>query len=216
MDVAHQSGDEAGSVCVGVLATDPLRCIGLQAILEDSLQMSTAILTDGALPKGCKPRVIILDAGLDVDFDLRGSVRRLRAALPGAKVVVLARAGLPSASEMAVDAGAVGFLQATAEIEEIHACLEAILAGSTWLPVLDLPPAAPPTATSGPADLSKRFTPKEREVLSWLTHGRSNREIASTMSIDEATVKAHLGRMLRKAKVSNRVELTLRALGEPL
>ena len=34
------------------------------------------------------------------------------------------------------------------------------------------------------------------------------------MRIDEATVKAHLGRMLRKAEATNRVELTLRALAE--
>ena len=34
--------------------------------------------------------------------------------------------------------------------------------------------------------------------MHWLSRGQSNREIATTMGIDEATVKAHLGRMLRK------------------
>ena len=65
-----------------------------------------------------------------------------------------------------------------------------------------------------PVPLAQRFTPKERAVLGWLAQGHSNREIAIIMGIDEATVKAHLGRMLRKGEASNRVELTLRALAE--
>jgi DNA-binding NarL/FixJ family response regulator len=56
------------------------------------------------------------------------------------------------------------------------------------------------------------MTPREREVLHLLKEGGSNRDIAAAMGIDEVTVKAHLGRMLRKTGASNRVELTLRAL----
>ena len=87
--------------------------------------------------------------------------------------------------------------------------------GKPWLPVEqhEVQFLSKVVAQTG-ANLSSRFTPKEREVLTWLTQGRSNREIAATMHIDEATVKAHLGRMLRKAKASNRVELTLRVLAE--
>jgi DNA-binding NarL/FixJ family response regulator len=44
--------------------------------------------------------------------------------------------------------------------------------------------------------------------------GGTNRDIALAMGIDEVTVKAHLGRMLRKTRSSNRVELTLRAIEE--
>jgi len=51
-------------------------------------------------------------------------------------------------------------------------------------------------------------------VLRLLMDGNTNRHIAEAMGIDEVTVKAHLGRMLRKTGASNRVELTLRALEE--
>ena len=58
------------------------------------------------------------------------------------------------------------------------------------------------------------MTPRETEVLRLLTEGKSNRDIAGALDIDEVTVKAHLGRMLRKTGASNRVELTLRSLDE--
>ena len=58
------------------------------------------------------------------------------------------------------------------------------------------------------------MTPRELDVLHLLMDGRTNRDIALAMGIDEVTVKAHLGRMLRKTRSSNRVELTLRAIEE--
>ena len=56
------------------------------------------------------------------------------------------------------------------------------------------------------------MTYRERDVMRLLLDGRTNRQIADSMGIELVTVKAHLGRMLRKAGVKNRVELTLRAM----
>ena len=72
------------------------------------------------------------------------------------------------------------------------------------------------TAGAGPEGdrVSELLTPRERDVLRLLMEGRSNRQIAESMGVDLVTVKAHLGRMLRKAGVKNRVELTLKAMGE--
>ncbi len=202
-------------VCVGILASDPLRLIGLQAILEENLQFRTTLLAEGGLAKNGRPQVVLVDAGLHGKAALGESVEQLRRLLPAAPVVVLARAATPEILRDAIAAGALGFLPETAGVEEIRACIEAVLEGTPWLPVESQQVALLSKALAGPdANLSSRFTPKEREVLRWLTQGRSNREIAATMHIDEATVKAHLGRMLRKAKATNRVELTLRVLAE--
>lgn len=203
------------AVCVGILATDPLRLIGLQAILQENLLLRTAVLAEGGLSRNCRPDAVVVDAGLHNNDTLGESVERVRRLLPAAPVVVLARAGAPEVLEKAIAAGALGFLPETAGVEEIGSCIRAVMEGTPWLPaeteqVSLLSKALGRTSTN----LSSRFTPKEREVLTWLTQGRSNREIAATMHIDEATVKAHLGRMLRKAKATNRVELTLRVLAE--
>lgn len=202
-------------VCVGILASDPLRLIGLQAILQENLHLRTAVMAEGSMARSCRPDVVVVDAGLHNNATLGESVEHVRRLLPHAPVVVLARTGTPEILEKAVAAGATGFLPETAGVDEIQSCLESVLDGTPWLPVETEHVALLSKAIAGPgANLSSRFTPKEREVLQWLTQGRSNREIATTMRIDEATVKAHLGRMLRKAKATNRVELTLRVLAE--
>jgi len=56
------------------------------------------------------------------------------------------------------------------------------------------------------------FTARERDVLGLLHAGRSNREIAKALNIDESTVKAHIGRLMRKVGVSNRIALTMHPL----
>ena len=202
-------------LCVGVLASDPLRLIGLQAIIQENLHLQTAVMAEGNMAKGCRPDVVVVDAGLHSNSTLGESVEHVRRMLPLAPVVVLAHPGTPELLKKAIAAGAVGFLPETAGVDEIRRCIESVLEGTPWLPVEKEHVALLSKAIAVPGtNLSSRFTPKEREVLQWLTQGRSNREIASTMHIDEATVKAHLGRMLRKAKATNRVELTLRVLAE--
>ena len=91
-----------------------------------------------------------------------------------------------------------------------------VLDGSIWAPrkVLAALIESTGNGTGGPRDrtsepIRKMLTDRERDVLQLLMNGRSNREIAAAMGIEPATVKAHLGRMLRKTKASNRVELTL-------
>ena len=53
-------------------------------------------------------------------------------------------------------------------------------------------------------------------MLRLLVAGRSNREIADVLSIDEGTGKAHVGRLLRKVGVGNRTALTVQALSRNL
>lgn len=215
MTAALHSGFQSQAICVGILASDPMRSIGLQAILEESLMMRTVLLVEGHLPKSGRPRLVVLDAGAHSGDTVGDSVEQLQRLLPSAPVVVMAGAAPEHVMECALAAGATGVLTETADIDEIRACIEAVLDGSSWLPsgTGQIALLNGDTDHRQPA-LSSRFTPKEREVLAWLTQGRSNREIAMTMHIDEATVKAHLGRMLRKAKATNRVELTLRVLAE--
>ncbi len=203
------------SLCVGILASDPLRSIGLQAIVQENLQLRTVVLGEEAAARSCRPDVVVLDAGQQDNVMLGESVEHVRRMLPAVPVVVLARTGAPEVLQHAIAAGALGFLPETAGVDEIRACISSVLDGAPYLPAETEEVALLSKALAEPgANIASSFTPKEREVLRWLTQGRSNREIAETMHIDEATVKAHLGRMLRKAKATNRVELTLRVLAE--
>lgn len=202
-------------VCIGILASDPLRSIGLQSILEEGLNVRTVILPDDSRPRGQKISVLIIDQNFKEPQELSVPLSRSMLHMPGVAIVILARGALPLSVDQILASGARAVLPETAQVSEIRACIRAVLRGKTWAPREKTPEEAEAgQGESKQTRLSFRFTPKEREVMQWLAQGHSNREIATTMGIDEATVKAHLGRMLRKADASNRVELTLRALSE--
>ena len=215
MSSMQQPIDQPSQVCIGILAADPLRCIGLQSILEDGLKVRTLVMGHDVRPRSQRLNALIIDQGMEDLQAISAPLSRTLSYMPGVAVVILARKAGPAAIQQIMAAGARAVLPETAQISEIRACLRAVLRGKTWTPRED--PAiedAGQTEQVETTRFSQRFTPKEREVMRWLGQGHSNREIAATMGIDEATVKAHLGRMLRKANASNRVELTLRALSE--
>ena len=59
------------------------------------------------------------------------------------------------------------------------------------------------------------MTAREKEVLDLILQAQSNREIARQLGIEERTVKAHVGRLMRKTGADNRIELTMHALNRP-
>jgi DNA-binding NarL/FixJ family response regulator len=61
-------------------------------------------------------------------------------------------------------------------------------------------------------DPSVRFTGRESQIIGLLLDGKGNREIGLSLGIGPFTVKAHLGRIMRKAGVANRIELTMFAV----
>jgi DNA-binding NarL/FixJ family response regulator len=60
------------------------------------------------------------------------------------------------------------------------------------------------------------LTDRERQVLDLILLARSNREIALQLGIEERTVKAHVGRLMRKTGADNRIELSMRALNHAM
>jgi DNA-binding NarL/FixJ family response regulator len=98
-----------------------------------------------------------------------------------------------------------------AKESEIRMAVDMVRDGSVWAPrkvlarLLDRQPGAHrPSPSAQP-----RFTARETEVLKLLRSGHPNREIAQSLGIDESTVKAHIGRLMRKVGVSNRIALTV-------
>lgn len=204
---------------VGIVAVDPLRALGLQSILHDALGFDVVELELDRAAAEPDLAALLLDGGDDAE-DLLDTIAVLRRQRADIKVVVLCRISSPEFIQAIIGAGARGCLSDTASEKELRMAMDVVLDGSVWAPrkvlakLIDAAGVAVPDQTPSPQRLLDQVTPREREVLDLLMEGRSNREIAESLRIDEVTVKAHLGRMLRKAGVSNRVELTLRALEE--
>jgi len=215
---------------VGVVAADPLRSIGLLAILEETvgvdavpLEMASGHEVPGlGEPEPDAPPVydaLLLDIRMPLDV-LSDMVGRIRREHTGVKVVVMGAQIDPEYVQAVIGAGAKGYLAETATEGEIRMAMDVVLDGSIWAPrkvlarLIDAGGVSFGGSVAGSDSVVGVMTPRELEVLHLLMDGRTNRDIASAMGIDEVTVKAHLGRMLRKTRSSNRVELTLRAIEE--
>ena len=74
-----QEQEQQTALCVGILGSDPLRLIGLQAILEESLLLKTMLLAEGGMSKSGRPQVVMVDAGLHDNSSLGESVEHIHA-----------------------------------------------------------------------------------------------------------------------------------------
>jgi two-component system, NarL family, response regulator LiaR len=161
-----------------------------------------------ALVPGLAPDIVLLDlvlpgmSGLDV-------VRRLRAAHPEVKVVVLTSYAGEDSVLPAVRAGVAGYLLKDVGPGELADALRAVHAGGA-----SLGPAVAATVMSSVAapDPAGALTPREREVLRLIARGRSNRLIAHDLALSEKTVKVHVSAILSKLAVADRTQAALYAV----
>jgi DNA-binding NarL/FixJ family response regulator len=113
-----------------------------------------------------------------------------------------------------VGAGAKGYLSHSANEAELQMAISVVRDGSVWAPrkvlarLLEQSMREPEIAKAVPVRLTRR----ELEVLRLLVLGHPNRQIALALGVDEGTVKAHMGRLMRKAGVDNRTALSMRAI----
>ena len=111
-------------------------------------------------------------------------------------------------------AGASGFLLKDAPPEELLAAIEVVARGDALLAPAVTRSVVEAFVRSSPArpDLAgplKELTAREREVLELLARGRSNAEIANDLFVSEATVKTHVGHVLMKLGVRDRVQAVI-------
>jgi DNA-binding NarL/FixJ family response regulator len=129
-------------------------------------------------------------------------------------VIVLTTFDLDEYVFAALRAGASGFLLKDAGPEELLAAIRAVLSGdavvapSATRRLLDHVTDALPDG-SGEDPRLERLTAREREVLLEVARGRSNAEIAGDLFLAEATVKTHVGRLLTKLGLRDRVQLAI-------
>jgi DNA-binding NarL/FixJ family response regulator len=205
---------------IGVVAADSLRSMGLVAILEETAGVEAYPLMLDDVCSAQDLDLVLLDLQEPLEAILH-TITHIRRERPSLKPVVMGEPLTPEQIQAVIGAGAKGFLLRSAGVSEISMAMEIILDGSIWAPrkvlarLVEAGTAGAENLAPPPApheSIEEMITGREREVLHLLMNGRSNREIAAAMGIEQATVKAHLGRMLRKTRAKNRVELTLRAM----
>lgn len=202
---------------IGVLAGEPIRLAGLSTVFEEP-------------PEAGKPQLLAVVGTLEellanpdlqylvVDFNSSAegqktleSVKRSR---PGIRQIVI---GPERDDELVLDAitaGARAYLDSSADPHTVRMAIDIVVSGSIWAPrrllsrLIDRLLGVPGGGGLGALQLTLR----ERQVLDLILLARSNREIAEELGIEERTVKAHVGRLMRKTGAENRIELSIRAL----
>lgn len=162
--------------------------------------------------------VVLMDVRMPT-MDGLTATARLTAGGPRPRVVVLTTFDLDEYVLEAVRAGASGFLLKDTPPEEMLTAVrtvdtgDAVIGPSSTRRLLEhLVTALPPDVDEGPEHLAlARLTDREREVLILMARGRSNTEIAADLVVAEATVKTHVGRVLAKLDVRDRVQAVVLA-----
>jgi DNA-binding NarL/FixJ family response regulator len=201
---------------IGLIATDALRVLGLQAIFSEDGRRTEVISLSvpGALDSSGVSLILIDAACTDHLFELLETFRRTR---PHLKLIVIGLEESHDYIQKVIGAGAKGYLSHTARENEIRLAIEIVRDGSVWAPrkvlarLLEAKTAEVRGVPSEP-----KFTERESQVLELLVAGRPNREIGEALGIDAATVKAHVGRLMRKVGVENRIALSIQAVNRNL
>ena len=207
---------------IRVLAADSTRMSS--QLLAESLAQDRQFEVAGIEPKASTileavaekgPHVVLVSSALEgsqaLGFEL---TRKIRAAHPQTRVVLLMDTSSPSAVVEAFRCGAQGVFSRTESSKALAKCISCVHQGQVWASsaelryLLDALRETEPMQlldSRGEAILSKR----EQEVVRCVAEGLSNREIASRLKLTEHTVKNYLFRIFDKLGVSSRVEVAL-------
>jgi len=132
------------------------------------------------------------------------------------KVVILTTFDLDDYVYEALRSGASGFLLKDAPRADLIAAVrvaaagDALLAPSVTRRLIEAFASRPASATPAPSKLAS-LTPRERDILLLVARGQSNAEIAGALVVSEATVKTHVGHLLAKLGLRDRVQAVILA-----
>jgi DNA-binding NarL/FixJ family response regulator len=167
------------------------------------------------LARTARPDVLLMDLRMP-QMDGLEATRRILAAPGPPRILVLTTFDRNDYLYAAMKAGASGFLlkdvrrgQLTEAIRTV-ATGEALLAPSITRRLIEDFVRLPPPGTGVPGRL-KNLTEREVSVLRLVAHGRSNTEIAADLFVAETTVKTHVGRILTKLSLRDRVQAVVLA-----
>jgi DNA-binding NarL/FixJ family response regulator len=203
---------------VGLAASEPMRLEGLTSIFEHKPKAGEAKLRPvvGSLEELLSnPAIEYLVIDWSSSSKKLGILEGIRRERPNLRMVVIGPDSSDDVIMNTIIAGARAYLDLSAGPRMVRQALEAVISGSIWAPRKLLSKLIDRLLSGEESNLTTarpHLTTREHEVLQLILLARSNREIALELGIEERTVKAHVGKLMRKIGAENRIELSMRAL----
>jgi DNA-binding NarL/FixJ family response regulator len=189
---------------------------GLRAVLEDEYEIAIVGEASNGLEAielfaKLQPDVVLMDLQMPV-MDGPEATRRIRELSPAARILVLTTYATDEFIFKALRAGAQGYLLKDASVDELLGAIRSVYAGQTLLAPAVAARLVVGVSAGGPDSLTAR----ELEVLKLIGQGRSNGEIAASLSIAPRTAKVHVQNILSKLGATNRTEAVSIAVKQSL
>jgi DNA-binding NarL/FixJ family response regulator len=193
--------------------------VGLRMVLDaaDGLEV-VGEAADGAAAirrvHELRPDVVLMDVRMP-GLDGIEATRRITAESDAVRVILLTTFDLDEYAFGGLHAGASGFLLKDVASDELVRAVRTVASGDAIISprvtrrMIELTRGILPAATAQEAD--DGLTEREREVLQALAAGASNQEIAAQLFLSESTVKTHVGRVLSKLHLRDRVHAVIYA-----
>ncbi|WP_146070798.1 response regulator transcription factor [Arthrobacter sp. B1805] len=185
---------------------------GLEHIELESVTSSGDAAIKEAL--ALKPDVVLMETTVR-NVDGVRAVQEISARAPQVKVAMLSSATDFGIMCDAYRAGAASYLSKYSVSSDLGAAIRMIHRGEAIFsmpPDLERFPLPAVPAESSELQLIKRLPARDRAILSALTEGRTNGQIAGALHVSEATVKAQITKIMAKLNVAGRVQLAVLAV----
>lgn len=226
----NQAIDRGGLIRLLEMAAE-FEIVGESATVEETLQQCRALTPD----------ILVLTLNLPGQ-DRQAAIPAIRAELPELRILALSErgaenclvlnppsrkwlSGIPLGTcsvgidclQLAATQGAMATLRRSADPEDLLRAIRAVARGQAWYD---------PTTASGMLSMAGRengrsggrplFSDREMQVAALITEGRANKEISTSLGISEPTVKKHVGHILEKLGLADRLQAGLFLARNPL
>lgn len=219
---AHSAVSVPGNAQIRILIVDDQSLVrmGFRMVLDAEPDLAVVgEASDGreaiARAAALRPGIVLMDVRMP-GLDGIAATRQIVAELPETRVIVLTTFDLDEYAFGGLRAGASGFLLKDARPAELLSAIRSVAAGDAVVSprvtkrMLDLfGGALPATSEQGALDAVSVLTPRERDILGAMAEGLSNNEIAAKYFLTESTVKTHVGRVLSKLELRDRVHAVI-------
>ncbi len=192
-----------------IVEDHPIMRVGIAAILQGSIDM-VVVAQAGSGEEAVTlfnthlPDITLMDLRLPGMSGVE-AIRTIRATHPSARFVVLTTYEGDEDIHQALTAGASGYVVKGMPHDVLLNAVRKVCAGASYLP-------SAVSRTLSERTPSSNLSAREREVLSLLARGNSNRDIGTALGITEATVKCHVSVILTRLNAADRTQAVVVAL----